>query len=324
MSILGHFTSAAEIVTGDLPAGMTVNSTAGNLGLYVVEGVLVDTSLPDTPLNFTAAGEFWLDFYVYLVATGTTRALATIYSGSTALFRIIQNTSSTLRVEYWDGSAWQVGVSNGGSVSSANRYRIAAHIKMHDTLGVIDLYLNGALIGTSFAGDTIRTAATTCDKAMFQCPGSSGVVYSAVFASDEDSRPIHYIQRVPSGAGALTQMTGAYTDVDEFGFSDNDFLQAASADLVTLVTKAALPTALNTGYQVMGVSVSARALKGGTGPTKLQLACRHGTTNGFSGDKNLGAVGAPVQHMFTQNPATAAAWTFAEADAAQFGVKSIT
>lgn len=317
MSILAFATSTAECVDGDLPAGVSVVTTATNIAPYCDEGVSVGVG--PLLLNFAAASEVWIDFYIY-VSVGTTRPIAYLRSGSTNLFRITCPTSSTIRLDYWDGAAWVSGTASGGTLSSSNRYRISARVKMADANGALELYLDGALIG-SFAGDTLQTVATTVDNLHLQAPGASNSVFSAVMVADEDTRAITYIARRPNGAGAAAEWTGAYTAIDETGFSDSDVVQSGTAGQVSTFGKAALPAEFSTGYSVMGIGVSARARRG-VGLSNIQLAARSGSTNGFSSDKALGVAFAPDQHVFAQNPATSAAWTYAEADSAQIGVKS--
>jgi len=132
-----------------------------------------------------------------------------------------------------------------------------------------------------------------------------------------------YLQSAINGNGAETAWAGDYTNVDETGRNDADIIHSNTDGAVETFTKGALNTLYNT-YAVKGVGVMARAMRGTTGPQNIQLVARSGSTNGFSANKALAVKWDQYRELFATNPATAAAWTFSEADAAQVGVKAVT
>jgi hypothetical protein len=329
MTILAFGTSLAELSEGVFnPATRSADTTAARMSPNVSEGaqVLV-TDATGLTLRFAAQSELWASFYVYFSSAPISSGGCpiTFYSGTTALFQIDPDslgTPSAMAFEYWTGSSWTEATGEVGSYSNGVRYRFDVHVKIADSGGVLEWYTDGALTGT-FTGDTLRTALTTVDGIALKHGSDTGYsVFSAVMVADEDTRGITYIQKLINGAGALSDWTGTYAEIDEAGANDSDLIQASADAQTSLFTKAALPAGFSSGYQVIGLGVSARAQRGSSGPANIQMAARHGTTNGFSASKSLETALNPKHHIFTQNPATAAAWTYAEADAAQVGVRS--
>lgn len=329
--ILGWGTSLADMQGND--QGIVAFTTASRLGHGVAEGIHCQYTSENgygRRLNFTAAAEIWLSFHYGEVdaSSGTSRRYGVnLYSGDTHRFRWggtgINNLN--LHLQYWNGSAWTtVGSSHTFQAASVNR--ILIHIKLDDAAGIVEWYNNGVLIASTSGIDS-AVSITTLDNARFgpTDAGSlrNGCVYSGVIVADEDIANVRYLQTAISGNGAETAWTGDYTMVDEAGRNDADIIYSANNGDVETYTKGALNSLYNT-YAVKGVGVMARALCGITGPQNLQLAARSGSTNGFSANKALAIKWDQYREFFDENPATAAAWTFAEADAAQVGVKAVT
>lgn len=328
MTLLAWGTSLADM-PGD--NGILSYTTASRLGPGVSEGI----HCPDTSefghrqLNFTAASEIWLSFYYGETDTSSgagRRYGVNFYSGTGLWFKWGGSGINNLNVnlQYWNGSAWTtVGSSIGLTGNTVNR--ILIHIKIHDTAGILEWYNNGVLIASSTGIDT-NIGSSTLDNIRFstvEAGRPSGCVYSAIMVADEDLTNWMYLQTAINGNGAETAWTGDYTNVDEPGRNDADIIHSNTNGAVETYTKAALPSIYNT-FAVKGVGVMARAMRGTTGPQNLQLAARSGSTNGFSANKALTIKWDQYREFFSTNPDTAAAWTFAEADAAQVGVKAVT
>lgn len=331
MAILAWGTSTTEVVTStSLPAGISTVTNAALIGAYVSEGFSVDSDaagvLPKLTLS-TPDSEIWFGTNFYEETSYSSSNVPLVfYGGTTALFRLYTSTSTTWRMEYWNGSAWTAAFTAVTCPVASSIHRLDIRLKMDNAVGAIELYVGGVL-QASYAGDTIYTAETTISSVVVgyaHATNSIQTTWSACFVSDEDSRQILYTQRAVNGAGAATDWTGAFTTIDETGFDDTDLLQSSTNGHVSTFAKAALPTALNTGYDVIGVGVTARARKGASGPANLQLVSRSGAVNGVSASKALGVTFTPYQEMFPLDPNTAAVWTYANADSSQLGVKAIT
>jgi hypothetical protein len=336
MAILGFGTSLAELTPEGVYSSSYFSSTTLTKGPYVAEGIQLSPSAPQPGelgalvLPFTAAADFWVSYYGMqnnpLVGTGD-GTIMEIRGNDKELFRW-KGLDGSYGIEYHNDASYQLSGTRTQDFPISVAVRYDFHVVIHDTVGTLTMHINGAEVTVAtFSGDTLLRGESVADTVMFGSdlvPAALNRI-SAVFVSDTDSRLIHYDQKALDGAGAETDWSGAYTDIDEQGIDFTDFIQgAANADKATY-TFAALDTTFNdAAYTPIGLGVSARGVKGATGPANLQLAARENITNGFSGNKALGDIWSMHQHMFTQNPDTAAAWTFAELDAAQVGVQAIT
>lgn len=207
------------------------------------------------------------------------------------------------------------------SASSSARQTVAIHIVCNSASGSGALYLSGTkrLEGT---GKDL-SAITSLEKARFY--GKT----TAITKTNYFSQPVianqsligWRLKTVPAtGAGATTDWTGGYTEIDEIVYSDVDFINSGTANQVELFSHS---TTVPDGYTVRGVIVAARAKEGDTGPTQIQLALRSGGTTYFSSTQALDSgYGANVA-VWETDPATAGAFTAASIAALQFGVKSI-
>ena len=309
---------------------MAAVTTASRISPGVAEGIECENSSENgyRQLDFAASSEIWVSFYYSEVSsTANSRRFGfRICSDGSVLFQwggsSINN--NNLYMQYWNGASYTNMTSAPFPVNSLSH--ILIHIKMDDTVGIIEYFVNGVLIA-SFSGDTITTGITTLNQlkiGLTDAGGlSSGMCYSAIMVADHDISNLMYLQRAVNGAGAETAWTGDYTSVDETGVSDADIIYSANNGDVETFTKAAQSSLYNT-YNIYGVGVSARAKRGTSGPQNLQLVARSGSTNGFSANKALDLAWTTEQELFDENPDTAAPWTFAEADSAQVGVKAIT
>ena len=329
MTILAFGTSTSELNPEGIVATLSSSvTTASFISPDVVEGVNIGRATQPlvAGLQFTPTADVWVSFYAYATRTSSgALPFCVLSGGGVELFRLYQKTPGAI-IQYHNNTSW---VDSGTTFTQPNNtaIRFDFHVVIHDTTGTLTVYQNGAeKTSTTFAaGDTLLRGEANVDDVRFDNHQANDSFYlSAVLVSDTDSRLIRYAQRALDGAGSETDWSGAYTDINESGVDESDVIQSGTTADKATYTFAALPTALNTGYTVVGVGVSARASKGATSPANLQLAARHGTTNGFSASKSLTNMWKVHQDIFILNPDTASAWTFAEADAAQVGVQAIT
>ena len=337
MTILAFGTTIAELDREGLTnAGWYVYTTnASQIAPYVDEGIEIKPrSVSPDPSTTNAIGfdlssasaDFWVSYSVYAAnQSGSNRDWpeVEIFGNGVELFRV--GAANGIRnLAYHNGSSWQIIGTFGIFANTVQR--VDLHIVMHETTGTLTAYVNGTeQTGATYGpADTILRGESTADEVRFGNGDAGAVSYtSACFVSDTDSRAIEYVQTAIDGAGAETDWTGAYTDIDEAGVNVGDLIQAANNAEKATYTFAALPT-FSSAYTVVGIGVTARATRGSTGPQNLQLAIRENVTNGFSGNKALTDFWEEHHHFFALNPDTASAWTFAEADAAEVGVQAIT
>ena len=331
MTILAFGTSLPEMQSEGLYSGANGGTvaTANYIAPNVAEGISIgrDANPLHFGFDFTPTADLWFSFYFTSsnnIATGVPFFM--VYGGGVELFRLQQAGGPIL--QYHNNTSWQ---SSGVVMRYAENFRTRfdCHFVVHDSTGTLTVYIDGQeQTQANFGpGDTLLRGESLMDEVRWDHPITAGSVQayiSACFVSTTDTRMLTYVQRAIDGAGAETDWTGAYTDIDEAGGDDADLIQASTnADKATY-TFAALPASFNAGYSVPALGVSARASSGAASPANLQLAARHSTTNGFSANNLLSSVFGPHQATFVLNPSTSLAWTFAEADAAEVGVQAIT
>lgn len=281
-----------------------------------------DVLYAETSAWTAATGDFFLHFEEHPGNVDAVAAIDVVHllnAAGTSVFRITQSrvssTSRTWQVQYLNASsAW----ANAGSALTFDVNRTAYDLYV-DLTGSIRLYSAGTevLTVTGLSLGHISGIA----KARFFSTGVGRSV-SQVIAADESTIGMRLATIYPSGAGATTDWTGTYTEIDEIAYSDADFVNSSTNGQIELVTGTA--PAL-TGYVVRAVGISARAKRGSSGPANLRLILRSGGTNYDNGaDIALGLGYGAYEAIWETNPATSAAWVNTAISALQYGVKAIT
>lgn len=233
---------------------------------------------------------------------------------------------STIILEKWDGSstATTLGTST-ATIAGSIGYKLDVAVDSYGASGRVRVFLDQALIIDTGAGVNIAAGgSTSLNVAYFSTLRSASVdtAWSEVIVADEDTRPLAVKTLVPNGAGDTSQWTGAYTDVDETAADAVDILTSGTAAQITNMDCTGMPTGWG-GLTVRAVKVVASALAG-SGPSKLALGVKSGSTQSFGTDQTLTAGYAPYSETFTTNPATGVAFTGAELDAVKLAVRSAT
>jgi len=242
-------------------------------------------------------------------------------ASNTSVFRTYSN-GGTHYLQYHNGSSWTTLYSE-GSLSS-RRYDL--RLFNDPTAGVIEVYKNGSSVA-SFTGDTTFSGAVDVPtQATFHYGGASNSnsenYVSSWFVADEDSRNITMIRTTPQSYGVNLEWTGSYTDVDELGADDADYIAAFDANKRVTYGVGTVTSDFDVGYDVVGVGVSCRAYKGQDISQNLELMVQSGSSEALSDTKTLDLTKQPQQHVFATDPDTAAAWTVAAAKVAEIGVKT--
>jgi hypothetical protein len=328
MSILAAATSRADFYTVGTTAAIT---TAAKIAPYAKEGVSITGDTSYARILFPSAlAEGWFQFYVNINATvagSTTGQMFRLKSGETGqtLFQLDFDAAAGNSLEYWNGSAF-VEVSETTTFNIA-RFKIDVQFKMDNSAGYFRVYVNDTLIH-ELTGDTIFTAATTLDTLELACPNNVGLGngqydFSGFILADEDTRSMIFHQGQATADGANTAWTGVYTDVTKLDRNDSTFIESGTAAQLETYVMDDVHTDL-AAYVPRAVVLSTRTRRGATGPQNMQGVVRQGgsdfTTSNISG---INTAYGTRQAVMNTNPATGAAWTIAEVNAAEFGVKAI-
>lgn len=228
----------------------------------------------------------------------------------------------TVTINYWNGSAFvSAGTFSLEMLDTGQTFDL--HVVCNSGSGSITVYVAGtarleASVSTTSITNLRKFRFVGATVASLDCQ----TWFSQVIVADEPTIGWRLVTRYASGAGATTDWTGAYTEIDETIYSDADFINSSVADQVELFTNSG-PSL--TGYSVRAVGVSSRIRRGASGPQNCRMALRVAGTTYFSGsDIALGLAYAPVQTIWETDPATTADWLASTIGSIQFGVKSIT
>lgn len=224
---------------------------------------------------------------------------------------------------------------SGGSVSVGAWNFIECRILLSDTVGTVDLRLNGASVISLTGQDTknvgtktvfdgfvignIGNQATAHFDDVYVCNGA-GTVNNG-FLGDLRVRAL-----LPNGNGNSSQLLGSdgnsvdnYLLVDDPLPDTSDYVGSATLDAKDTYAFGNLPDVSGT---VLGVQINAMATKTDTAARNLALVTRSAGTDYDSSDQALpNGSNTFVRHIRELDPATAAAWTREAVNAAEFGAK---
>jgi hypothetical protein len=222
----------------------------------------------------------------------------------TSTFALIPNT--------WYYVEWKITLAGGTSGATEVRVNNTSRLSLSgvNTLQTANAYANTVRIVTG----TSSFSVSYDDIYIFDGTGS----LNNDFAGDSRVELL-----LPTGAGATTAWTpsaGAnYTCVDEAApNSDTDYVSSATAGQTDTYTFGNLSVA---GGTVKAVQVSAFHRKDDAGSRNLALVARPGSTDRLGTTVLVADSYNYATQMWETNPDTSAAWTVAEVNAAEFGVR---
>lgn len=294
---------------------------------------LSSTALLATPV-FTAQTELWVQVYTAWnsLTANTTQPSIMLKDtgGGTIAFQIDSDNPGNINAEYWNGAAYvEVGAAD-VVVNATNPHMITIHVKIDNTVGVFDVWLDDVLT-FSFHGDTLNTGYTQIDQVILGSASSgtgtgSSTTHSELIVSTTPTWGYRVATKAPTGNSATnTAWTGAFGDIDDLGIvNDVDLItDNVNADTETY-TCAALPTGPNTMVPI-AVVTAIRAQNSGSGIANIKHCIRRSGTN-YTGSNvsGLSTTLAPYIEVWATDPSTSSAWTVSGIDAAEFGVQAAT
>jgi len=227
------------------------------------------------------------------------------------------------------GVATTLAVEVASTYTSAALARFDIHFTGWDSVsGTVDVYLNGASTPQlSFSGDLTCSGVPDLDRFRLMGDSKPGEVadyqhVSEVIIADEDTRSFAGVASLaPTAAGTTNTFdTGAYTDVDEVVVDDADLIASATVAQEFDCNINDLPAG---DFVVRGIKVSARAVRGATGPATLKVGVNSGGTRDTA-DRSLTTALETHERMMELNPITGLRFTTAETNALQICLKSAT
>lgn len=190
-----------------------------------------------------------------------------------------------------------------------------------DTVGQVHVRLNGATTDeVSYTGDTKNGGtATTIDNVRWEI-GSAGRISDVYILDGTGSAPNNsflgdVVVRTlsPSGNGTYSQLLGSDADsvnnyllVDEHPYSSTDYVGSATTGQKDSYAMTDLPAGVSTVY---GVQVVGQMFKSDASLAQSRLILRSGGTDYGGSTRVLTTSPIGYYELYSQDPATSAAWT---------------
>lgn len=310
------FTHSAGAV--EYTGGATYYNTSRSRGClqngYTETTAPLSTPLDEGYVSFMARNNGWEN-----------GAELTMYDASgVGVLRLYRESSSSTRIEYWDGAAWATALTAPfASIVTQGVIKFKTGVG-----GEVSYFFNNSLIATASIGDATNAFSYLTVSVI----GGSGLsshrkAFSEIMIADDVRSLLYCIceTEAPTGAGTDADGTGTYLDVDD-PTNDNgatNIVLAAAGNRNSFTSPAR--TAAPSGSEFLGVSVAADMKRDVSGPQNARFYLKISGTRYYSDTFALteGLVG--YHYIWPLNPATSAAWTQSDAQAAtlEWGVEAV-
>lgn len=214
-----------------------------------------------------------------------------------------------------------------------NWYYVEAKITISNAAGVFVIRVNGQTVLNLAAVDTQVTANATADQYRLEwSPNAADVAYfddwyvcdDAGVVNNDFLGDVTIRALLPTGAGSNTTWTPSagvnWQNVDEVPpTEDTDYNSSATVGQIDTYAMADLPAAL--AGTIKGVVASLVARKDDAGARSIREKCKSGVTTASGATQVVTTSYFTYREIRELDPNTAAAWTKAAVDAAEFGVE---
>jgi hypothetical protein len=286
----------------------------------------------------TASGDFWFHGVLYITdfSNSDTGEILRFRSATGGEIRLrptgagVQALEVTARWEKTlNGTTWTA-VGADFRIRYQMKHTFDFRIKLNNTIGEIKTYLNGVQVHT-FTGDV--STQTNLVSSIYL--GSSTLLgstirpfnWSELVVANEPTFDWHVATLPVSAAGTFSTWTGLFSDVDDVGINSADLISTNTA-----TNQQTFNVMNTTASQVAGNAIKAYAVASRTAvttdatPNDAQHIVRTGGT--VFTTANLAIPKDGNYHtrntVYNTNPNTSAAWTTAEIDAVEIGMKAVT
>ena len=301
-------------VGSELTSGGTFDATYTNKAIRMSGGICKSPQfINPTTGAVTSLTDGWLHFSMNnQSATGT---IFTLYSDTgVAVIRVSAPSTSTVRIDYWNGSAW---VTTGASYSIGG-----------GTLLDFDLHFVCGASGSLnfYVGNSIATTVTGLNAAVTNCAfleiGTTAAYLSQILISDTSTIGAKVASLTPVTLSAVNTAWSPNTvgNIAKIGYNDATFI--ADATLNDKVSYVANDATMPAGMFISSLWFVVRARLNASAPANIAPLLRIGSTNytgayNFSGLNNVSF--APAIAAYPVDPSTGVAWTLTNANLAELG-----
>ncbi|MFN3749241.1 MAG: hypothetical protein ACK4SJ_11200 [Sphingorhabdus sp.] len=234
----------------------------------------------------------------------------------------LTSNGSVAQLQFWNGSGWSnLGAAfNLSTGYGSGLHEFALRIVTGAT-GTVALFINGAPIASgSMGAGTVNVKDFIIGTADDTLPVNISEV--AVLAGGASIIGSAVETEAPTADATDLGGTGTFADIDEAVLTDADFITFAAAGDRRSFTS---PARTGTLELVHGVGVAARARRDAGGPQNMRFYLKIGGVRYYSPTYALALGYSAYQYVWSQNPATSAAWTAADASAAtlEWGIEAV-
>lgn len=269
------------------------------------------------PIGSLKSGELWLSFCLYNhTGSGTSYdSYVSLISGETFDGWGIGRSNNYLALGKWTAGVWS------WVASSTEDLHLSASVdKFHMYInyaegGEIKVY-RGYTLAYTHSGEVLLSGVDGFN--MIQFDGDTNYSPFSEFIFGTENTLYKTVKTlVPNAAGDTNQWHGAYTDIDEAGYSETDFIYSDSSGEVFLSNLTGMPTG---AWTIDGVRVCAKVMPVPSG-RGIKLGVKTGSSS-FSGEIYSGPTPKPVEKIYLLNPNTSSAWVSGEVESLQLLLKT--
>lgn len=281
-----------------------------------------------TPLWPSGQSAFWFhaQFYAPTITFNASCIFLTFCDSSNVQRLAIRPTGTTGQLKFSKRNAagtWTDLVTFSTLVSATTLTQLDIQIN-YAVAGSINVYFANVLVAT-YSGDITTDGVTALQYARLgNVISSVAMPWSEVIINTNDTRAMSLVTLTSSTAGTTQSWSGTASNVNQTTINDANFIYSASANQIQEYKPGSLPTG---SFNVIGVVMSARALKGASGPANMQFVTRISTTEYTSSSQALTASFANYANYIQEtNPSNSSAWVTTDLASSnfQYGLKSIT
>jgi hypothetical protein len=306
--------------------GVTINSSGGRRSggclNFSNNTRFVDKTLPSSYATLIAG-------FAYDASAGNTADIMCFLDGATIHAGLHLNANNAI-VAFRATNATVLGTSANGVVPASGFCHIEVKILVSDTVGTVDVKVNGASVlsltgqdtrnagNASMTGFRIRSTGVNCkvdDLCVCDTSGSTNNTFLGDVRIDTN---------YPTSDGNYTQFTCSsgsshFALVDEATPNTTDYNDGAAVNDRDSYGMGNL-TAL-TSQTVYGVQVNTAILKDDAGAKSAATFVRSSSTNGDGASTALGTSQTYISQVFETDPNGSIAWTESSVNAMEAGVK---
>jgi hypothetical protein len=245
-------------------------------------------------------------------------------AGTETEYRVRMNADGTWTIQRYNGATFD-DLGTTSSVMAINaKIDVDIRIVRHATNGSIDVWKDTVNVLT-FSGDTDTPNQMGLVRFIGLAGGSNTMYISEVILADESLLNWKLATLAPTANGTHTSWTGDYTDVDEFAYNANDFIEINSTSQLESFVLSDVNAAYST-YNVKGVVVAGRVSNdSGSAVADGQFLVHTGGVDFTSPNLGITKDGSEQskQYIWATNPDTSNPWTISEVNALESGIKSV-